>query len=87
MSQNFDIGLSFCVMLCRRWDFEKIGKKYEKLPVFCHKNVFHAWLKADTCKSNIRRDIHVQKIKVEKSLINSLLLMYKYFCHVPYTIR
>ena len=38
------------------------------------KNVVYAWLKADTCRSNIERDIHVQKIKVEKSLINSLLL-------------
>ena len=38
------------------------------------KNVVYAWLKADTCRSNIKRDIHVQKIKVEKSLINSLLL-------------
>ena len=37
VSQNFDIGLSFCVMLCRIWNFEKNCKKYQKLPVFCHK--------------------------------------------------
>ena len=37
MSQNFDIELSFCFIVCRRW---KLGTKYEKLqklPVFCHK--------------------------------------------------
>ena len=37
MSQNFDIDLSFCFIVCRRW---KLGKKYkqtQKLPVFCHK--------------------------------------------------
>ena len=38
------------------------------------KNVFYAWLKADTCRYNIKQNIHVQKIKVEKTLINSLLL-------------
>ena len=71
VSQNFDKGLSFCFMLCRRWNFEKNGKKK----------------KVDTCRFNIRRDIHVQKIKVEKSLIHSLLLVYKHFCHVTYTFR
>ena len=34
VSQNFDLGLSFCFMLCRRWDFEKKYKKSQKLPVF-----------------------------------------------------
>ena len=37
VSQNFDIGLSFCLMVCRRWNFEKKYKKSQKLPVFCHK--------------------------------------------------
>ena len=38
MSQNFDIDLSFCFIVCRRWKLG--GKKYkktQKLPVFCHK--------------------------------------------------
>ena len=48
---------------------------------------FHAWFKVDICRSNIKRDIHDKKIKVERLLINSMLLMYKHFCHVPYTIR
>ena len=31
MSQNFDIGLSFCFMLCRRWNFEKkMAKKVSR---------------------------------------------------------
>ena len=37
MSQNVDIGLSFCFIVCGRW---KLGEKYnkiQKLPVFCHK--------------------------------------------------
>ena len=37
VSQNFDIGLSFCLMVCRRWNFEFFLKKSQKLPVFCHK--------------------------------------------------
>ena len=37
VSQNFDIGLCFCLMVCRRWNFEKKYKKLQKLPVFCHK--------------------------------------------------
>ena len=37
MSQHFDLGLSFCLMLCRRWNFEKKYKKLPKLPVFYHK--------------------------------------------------
>ena len=37
VSQNFDIGLSFCFMVCRIWNFEKKCKKSQKLPVFCHK--------------------------------------------------
>ena len=27
VSQNFDIDLSFCLIVCRRW---KLGKKYKK---------------------------------------------------------
>ena len=26
VSQNFDKGLSFCVMLCRKWNFEKTSR-------------------------------------------------------------
>ena len=37
VSQNFDLGLSFCFMLCRRRNFEKEYKKSQKLPVFYHK--------------------------------------------------
>ena len=37
VSQNFDIGLRFCLMVRRRWNFEKKYKKLQKLPVFCHK--------------------------------------------------
>ena len=37
------------------------------------KNVFYTCLKVGICRSNMKRDIDVQKIKVEKSLINSLL--------------
>ena len=37
MSQNFDLGLSFCFMLCGRRHFEKKYKKSQKLPVFYHK--------------------------------------------------
>ena len=37
VSQNFDTGLSFCFMVCITWNFEKICKKSQKLPVFCHK--------------------------------------------------
>ena len=35
VSQNFDIGLSFCFILCSRLNFKK--KKSQKLPVFCSK--------------------------------------------------
>ena len=37
LSQNFDIGLGFCFMQCRRRHFEKKYKKSQKLPVFYHK--------------------------------------------------
>ena len=37
MSQNDDIGLSFCFIVCRRWKLGKKYKKFQKLPVFCHK--------------------------------------------------
>ena len=37
MSQNFDIGLSFCFIVCRRWKLGKKIQKIQKLPVFCHK--------------------------------------------------
>ena len=37
MSQNFDIELSFCFIVCRRWKLEKKYKKLQKFPVFCHK--------------------------------------------------
>ena len=34
VSQKFDIGLSFCFMVCRIWNCEKKCKKSQKLPVF-----------------------------------------------------
>ena len=37
MSQNFDIGFSFRLIVCRRWKLEKDTKKIQMLPVFCHK--------------------------------------------------
>ena len=37
VSQNFDLGLSFCFMQCRRRHFEKKYKKSQKFPVFYHK--------------------------------------------------
>ena len=37
VSQNFDLGLSFCFMQCRRRHFEKKVQKSQKLPVFYHK--------------------------------------------------
>ena len=37
MSQNFDIDLSFCFIVCRRWKLGIKYKKTQKLPVFCHK--------------------------------------------------
>ena len=37
VSQNFDLGLSFCFMQCRRRHFEKKYKKSQKLPIFSHK--------------------------------------------------
>ena len=37
MSQNFDIGLSFAFIVCRRWKLEKQYKELQKLPVFYHK--------------------------------------------------
>ena len=37
MSQNFDIGLSFCFIVCRRGTLGNKYKKLQKLHVFCHK--------------------------------------------------
>ena len=37
VSQNVDVGFSFFFMLCRRLNFEKNDKKYQKFAVFCHK--------------------------------------------------
>ena len=37
MSQIFDKGLSFCFIVYRRRKLEKNTKKYQKLPIFCHK--------------------------------------------------
>ena len=37
VSQNFELGLSFCFMVCRRRNFEKKIKNSQKLPVFYHK--------------------------------------------------
>ena len=38
VSQNFDIGLSFCFMLCRRWNFGKMTKNNKSLPFFVLKS-------------------------------------------------
>ena len=37
VSQIFELGLSFCFMVCRRRNFEKKYKNSQKLPVFYHK--------------------------------------------------
>ena len=37
VSQNFDILLSFCFIVCRRREIVKYDKKSQKLPVFFHK--------------------------------------------------
>ena len=34
VSQNFEIGLSFCFILCRKMDFQKKYKKYKSCPFF-----------------------------------------------------
>ena len=34
VSQNVDIELSFCFIVCRRWKLEKKYKKLQKLPFF-----------------------------------------------------
>ena len=34
MSHNFDIGLSFCFIVCRRWKLEKNTKNYKSYPFF-----------------------------------------------------
>ena len=34
VSQNSDLGRSFCVMLCRRWNFEKKLQKITKVTRF-----------------------------------------------------
>ena len=48
MSQNVDIGLSFCLMVCRIRNFEKKCNKLQKLPVFCQKT------KTRALKKNLR---------------------------------
>ena len=37
VSQNFDLGLSFCFLVCRRREIGKYNKNSQKLHVFCHK--------------------------------------------------
>ena len=34
--------------------------------------IFYVYIKFGICRFNIKRDIHVQRIKVENSVINSL---------------
>ena len=49
VSQNFELGLSFCFMVCRRRNFEKKNtKKSQKLSVFYHK------IKTMTLTKNLR---------------------------------
>ena len=67
VSQNFELGLSFCFMVCRRRKY----KNSQKLPVFYHKiktrtlttnlrhasvdnNVFYIYSKLYTCRLNIK---------------------------------
>ena len=45
MSHNFDIGLTFCFIVCIRWKLGKKYKKSQKLPVFCHKIKTKAYFK------------------------------------------
>ena len=42
VSQIFDLGLSFCIMVCRRRHFEKKYQKSQKLLVFYHKIITRA---------------------------------------------
>ena len=86
MSQNFDIGLRFCFMVCRRRNFEKNHKSYTFFiikselrpeqknlnPASLDKNVLNPHSEFCTCRLNIKRDIRVQKIKVKILAINSL---------------
>ena len=37
-SQNFDLGLSFCFMLCRRWNFWEKIQKIAKVTRFLSQN-------------------------------------------------
>ena len=37
MSQDFDLGLTFCFMQCRRRHFEKKVQKITKVTLFHHK--------------------------------------------------
>ena len=36
MSQNLDIGFSFCFMLCRGWNFEINNKNIKSLPFWSY---------------------------------------------------
>ena len=45
-------------------------------------NVSYVYLTSGICRSNIKRDIHVQKIKVENSVINSVFPEYKHLLHI-----
>ena len=49
MSQNFDIDLSFCFIVCRTWKLgKKIQKKHKSYPFFCHK------IKTNALTKNLR---------------------------------
>ena len=37
MSQNVDIGLRFCFMVCKKRNFEKNGKNHKSYPFFAIK--------------------------------------------------
>ena len=37
MTENVNIELSFCFIVCRKCKLGKEYKKIQKLPVFCHK--------------------------------------------------
>ena len=75
MSQNVDMGLSFCFIVCRRW---KLGNKYktlQKLPVFCHKikteakiqKLRHASLGGNVLYTHTKVDICKSNIQCSKN--------------------
>ena len=83
VSQNVDLGLTSCFKMLRRelekhdkkWQklpvfchtFKTSATKKNLGHNSLDKHVFYTYLKLGTCRSNIKRDIHVQKNKVGKN--------------------